>query len=137
LKAIGKVQNLMESDPVHNVGLPNVADLRTTQLILQPDFEARMVAAFRSLLTPSEVKSAVQRLQTVQAHLRDLETQGRLLDETQWRMDHVDAKGRTVGELLSDAHHNHIARLDFKFEEWQAKEAAKAAKAAPAAGAAV
>jgi hypothetical protein len=75
-------------------------------------------------------------LQTVQAHLRHLEAQGRLLDDSQWRMDHVDKQGHTVEALLSDAHHNHIARLDWKFGEWQAKEAAKAAIAAPAAPAA-
>lgn len=120
---------------IHNVGLPDVADLRTAQLLLAPDFEARMKASFRGLLTPNEVNAAVQRLQTVQTHLRKLESEGRLLDDTQWRMDHKDKQGNTVETLLSDAHHNHFARLDWRFQEWQAKEAAKAAKASPAAGA--
>jgi hypothetical protein len=129
---------LFASHPVHNVGLPDVADLKTAQLLLAPDFEERMVASFRTLLTPSEVKSAVQRLQTVQAHLRQLEAEGRLLDDTQWRMDHKDKQGHSVGELLSDARHNLISRLDWKFDEWQAKQAANAAPAAnpaPPAGA--
>jgi hypothetical protein len=140
LKAIGKVQSLVESHPLHNVGLPDVADQRTANLLLAPEFEGQMVDSFRGLLTPSEVQSAVQRLHTVQAHLRQLGAEGRLLDDGQWRMDHVDAQGQTVGEILSDGRHNHIARLDWKFEEWQAKQAAKAAKAAnpaPNVGAAV
>jgi hypothetical protein len=99
-------------------------------LLLAPEFEGQMVDSFRGLLTPSEVQSAVQRLHTVQAHLRQLATEGRLLDDGQWRLDHVDAQGQTVGELLSDARHNHIARLDWKFEEWQTKQAEKTAKAA-------
>ena len=48
-------------------------------------------------------------------------------------MDHVDAQGHTVGELLSDARHNHIARLEARFTEWQAKQAPKANPAAAAA----
>jgi hypothetical protein len=67
----------------------------------------------------------------LEAHLRHLESEGRLLNDTQWRMDHVDAQGHTVGEILSDARHNHIARLDSKFEQWQAKEAANAVHPTP------
>jgi hypothetical protein len=125
LKDIGKVASLVETHPLHNVGLPDVADQGTANLLLAPEFEVQMVAALRGLLTPSEVESAVQRLHTTQAHLRQLASEGRLLTDGQWRMDHVDAQGQTVGELLSDARHNHIARLDWKFEEWQAKQAAE------------
>ncbi|WP_089957184.1 hypothetical protein [Limnohabitans sp. 2KL-3] len=131
MKALGQEPNFMGIQPVHNLGLPGVADLRTATLLLSPDFEGRMVESFRNVLTPAEVKSAVQRLQTVQAHLRHLESEGRLLNDTQWRMDHVDAQGHTVGEILSDARHNHIARLDSKFEQWQAKEAANAVHPTP------
>jgi hypothetical protein len=137
LKAMSPGVPVMEQS-LHNVGLPDVADRQTAELLLASDFEARMVASLHTLLTPSEVKAAVQRLHTVQAHLRDLESMGRLLDGNEWRMDHVDKQGHTVESLLSDARHNHIARLDWKYEEWQAKEVAKAARAAnpPAAPAA-
>jgi hypothetical protein len=131
MKALGQEPNFMGIQPVHNLGLPGVADLRTATLLFSPDFEGRMVESFRNVLTPAEVKSAVQRLQTVQAHLRHLESEGRLLNDTQWRMDHVDAQGHTVGEILSDARHNHIARLDSKFEQWQAKEAANVVHPTP------
>jgi hypothetical protein len=130
-----KAKGVMGVDPLHNIGLPGAVDRQLAMKVLSPDFEAQMVGAFTGLLTPQEIDHAVDRLHVVQDHLRGLEASGRLLDDHEWKADRVDRNGVRLDDIQRDPRHNHIARMQDRYESHLAEEAEKQAKAAARAAA--
>jgi hypothetical protein len=119
--------NAYYNNDTHNVGLPEIADKAVADRIRSPEFERGLLESSQHLLTRDEITALSDRLHQVQAHLNNLEAQGRLVTDPTWQTDIRDAEGNGIDEITARPNHSYWAVLKKCHEEKLRSNAAGAA----------